>query len=190
MLSFLGVLEELRDLSLQEWNFRSILQDRLIFLLQQKKIYWKQRGTIRWVTSGDAGTKKFHAHATIRHKKKLITFLEDQTGSLQSNHSIKASMLWESYKGRLGQSEFQTMLLDLHSLLSTSEDLGCRETPFTHQEIDRVIASLPSDKSPGPDGFNSDLSRNVGLLLKRIFTCFVKLSFQGRFACKALMDLT
>jgi len=27
---------------------------------------------------------------------------------------------------------------------------------FSKQEIDQVVKSLPSDKAPGPDGFNSD----------------------------------
>jgi hypothetical protein len=31
--------------------------------------------------------------------------------------------------------------------------------PFTHEEIDKVVAHMPSDKSPGPDGFS-------GLFLK------------------------
>ena len=39
VLSFLGLLEEFRDLSLQEWNFRHILEQRLISLLKQQKIY-------------------------------------------------------------------------------------------------------------------------------------------------------
>jgi len=39
VLSFLGLLEEFRDLSLQEWNFRHILEQRLVSLLKQQKIY-------------------------------------------------------------------------------------------------------------------------------------------------------
>ena len=106
-----------------EWNFQHILEEKLISLLHQQKIYWKQRGTIRWVTTGDAGTKFFHAHATIKH----------------SDHSTKASLLWESFKERLGQSDFQDMQLDLDTLLQASTELGCLEEPFTTKEIDAVI---------------------------------------------------
>ena len=161
VLSFLGLLEEFRDLSLQEWNFRHILEQRLISLLKQQKIYWKQRGTIRWVTKGDAGTKFFHANATIRHRKNLITSLENSLGNLHSDHQTKANILWEAYKDRLGQSEFTSMLLDLGSLLRAHQDLSFLEEPFTHEEIDSVVASLPSDKSPGPDGFNTDFIKKM-----------------------------
>ena len=70
VLSLLTMIEEFRDLSIMEWNFKSLLEKKLLFLLKQQRIYWKQRGTIRWVTCGDARTNFFHANATIRHRKK------------------------------------------------------------------------------------------------------------------------
>ena len=70
-------MEEFWDLSITEWNFRALLEEKLLFLLRQQRVYWKQRGTICWVKDGDAGTKFFHANATIKHRKKLITTLED-----------------------------------------------------------------------------------------------------------------
>ena len=86
----------------------------------------------------------------------MITFLEDSLGNLQAAHQTKANILWEAYKDRLGQFEFASMLLDLDSLPRTHHDLSTLEEPFTHEEIDSVVASLPSDKSPRPDGFNTD----------------------------------
>ena len=35
-------------------------------------------------------------------------------------------------------------------------DLSSLELPFSKEEIDSVVHSLPTDKSPGPDGFNID----------------------------------
>jgi hypothetical protein len=59
MLSFLDMIEESRDLTLEEWNFRKIIQDHLGSLLEQQRIYWKQRDKIKWTTLGDENTKKF-----------------------------------------------------------------------------------------------------------------------------------
>lgn len=41
---FLEVLAEYRDLSLEEWNFKEILDRHLLKILEKQKIYWKQRG--------------------------------------------------------------------------------------------------------------------------------------------------
>ena len=90
----MGILEEFRDLTLIEWNFKQILEQKLISLLKLQKIYWKQRGAIKWVTCGDAGTKFFHAHAIIRHRKNIITSLEDSLGTPRTDHQDKALILW------------------------------------------------------------------------------------------------
>lgn len=66
-------------------------------------------------------------------------------------------------------------------------DVSWLEEPFSHDEIDQVVAQLPSDKSPGPEGFNTDLLRNVGQSSNMIFMSFVKPFIKGMFACKASM---
>jgi len=66
VLNLLETVELYRGLSLPEWNFKNLISGKLILLLKQQRTYWKQRGKIRWVKEGDAGTKKFHAHATIK----------------------------------------------------------------------------------------------------------------------------
>lgn len=101
VLVFLGVLEEYRDL----------------YVLKKQKIYWKQKGTTKWVKLGDEGTRFFHANATIRKRKNLITTLTDNNGVPQSNHHIKASIIWEAFKERLGPSDSPEMLFNLEQLL-------------------------------------------------------------------------
>jgi hypothetical protein len=49
-----------------------------------QKRYWKQREKITWIKEGDARTKIFHAHATLRHIRNTISFLcNDQGMALQ-----------------------------------------------------------------------------------------------------------
>jgi predicted lipid-binding transport protein (Tim44 family) len=50
------------------------------------------------VTRGDAGTKFFHANATIRYRQNLISTLEDNEGNIVHGHEEKAAALWEAYK--------------------------------------------------------------------------------------------
>ena len=75
ILFLLEIIEELTDLTMLEWNFKEALIGNLNHLLEQQRIYWKQRSKIRWVKDGDARTKLFHANATIKHRNNLIAQL-------------------------------------------------------------------------------------------------------------------
>lgn len=74
VLSLVEIMEECRDLSLAEWNFKNALMNKLLSLLKQHRLYWKQRGTIKWVKFGDEGNKFFHANATQAWKKPYQLF--------------------------------------------------------------------------------------------------------------------
>ena len=87
------LLEEHRDLSLEEWNFMNLLNDRLISLFLN---IMETKGHSKWVKFGDAGTKFFHANATLRHRRKLITSLKAADGTEVFNHESKANILWEA----------------------------------------------------------------------------------------------
>jgi hypothetical protein len=97
VLNFLDTIEEHRDLSLEEWNFRATVQDNLNGLLEQQRIYWKQRGRIKWATLGDENTKFFHANATVWHSKNYIRSLQYVDGVVRTQHDEKALLLWESF---------------------------------------------------------------------------------------------
>jgi hypothetical protein len=46
-------MEEFRVLSLEEWNFRKMVQDHLSNLLERQRVYWQLRERIKWATLGD-----------------------------------------------------------------------------------------------------------------------------------------
>jgi hypothetical protein len=49
------------------------------------------------------------------------------------------------------------MHFDLQALIHHVQYLNWLEEPFTMEEIDVVIANVPTNKSLGPNGFNSDI---------------------------------
>jgi len=162
-------VEEFRDLSVVEWNFKAILENKLQTLLQHQRLYWKQRGKIKWVTLGDAPTKFFHANATIKYRRNLITMLEDDAGSSMVDHQAKAELIWTAFKARLGVSSYTDMSIDLGFFFQNTVDTDTLTEPFSTEDIDAVVKSLPSDKAPGPDGFNTDFIKKCWPIVKHDF---------------------
>jgi hypothetical protein len=62
------------------------MQNKVVDLLHIQKINWKQRASIKWITSGDICSRFFHAHATIKHRKNTIVTLTDENGTIHSKH--------------------------------------------------------------------------------------------------------
>ena len=53
LIEFIDIIEEYRDLSIEELNFRDLMQTKVAELLHIQKIYWKQRTSIKWITDRD-----------------------------------------------------------------------------------------------------------------------------------------
>jgi hypothetical protein len=162
-------LEEQRTLSDLETAFRKLVKNHLASLLESKRIYWKQRNTVRWVKLGDENTQFFHTIATINHKKNFIVSLALPDGSSIIDHEQKAQHLWSSFKQRLGASEYSNMAFDLNSLL-VQHDMGHLDEDFSQLEIDMVIKSLPNSHAPGPDGLNGLFIKKCWNIIQNDFT--------------------
>lgn len=167
--AFLDAIENFRDLTSIELTLREDLKVLLTSLLKKQKLYWQQRGKIKWVTLGSENSKKIHACATVQHRNNKIAQLTSHTGEVLQNHSEKASLLLESFKERLGISEHTAIPSAYLRLISPNHNLLILEDPFTEEEIDAVVAELPSNKSPGPDGFNTDFIKKCWSIIKKDF---------------------
>jgi hypothetical protein len=152
VLALIDGLEEQRPVSLMEKNFREELRVHLLILMESKRVYWKQRSTIRWVKFGDENTTLFHSIATHMVRRNYITSLQAIDESLVTDHD-KAAFTWTSFKERLRQSKDTTMFFELNSLIQPT-DLSEVDQPFSLGEIESLINELPINKAPGPDGFN------------------------------------
>jgi hypothetical protein len=57
--------------------------------LEQQRIYWQQRGRIKWAKLGDENTRFFHANATIKSNKNTIRSIKDVNGTEKFRHDEK-----------------------------------------------------------------------------------------------------
>jgi hypothetical protein len=117
VIALLDGLEDARPLSTPEKNFRKIIRNHLAKLLEAKRTYWKQRATIKFVRFDNENTKVFHAMSTYTNGKNHVCQLFLDNGDCLTQHGEKAAALWESYKGRLGTSEFDHIYYDLNYLI-------------------------------------------------------------------------
>jgi hypothetical protein len=85
----LDKIEEQRNLSIPELNFRLIIKDQVKKLLRCKNDYWRQRCTIRWVQLGDEPTRFFHAAATESYRKMLYPYYRMRMGETSQPTQIR-----------------------------------------------------------------------------------------------------
>ena len=113
VLAVLDKLEDQRPLFTQESNFRKILKAHILKLLQFKKKYWRKRYTVRWTKFGDESTIFFHAAATEKYRHNTITSLQTLDDRTVTEHFEKATLLWQTYKQRMGLSMNPNMHYEL-----------------------------------------------------------------------------
>lgn len=79
----------------------------------------------------------------------------------------------------LGQIDGFHIPDDLLNLLNVHQGLHFLEEPFTKEEIDAIIKELPSNKSPRPDGFNTDFIEKCRPIIKKDFYDLCDQFFKG-----------
>jgi hypothetical protein len=85
--------------------------------------------------------------------------LKNEDGLELTNREDKAQIPWKAFKERMRFSDFTHVYFNLAELLQMTENLDDLVLPFSKEEIDRIIKDLPSGKSPGPYGFNTDFMK-------------------------------
>jgi exonuclease III len=180
--------EELRPLDITEWNFRNIVKARLQHLLLCKQDYWRKRCTARWAKLGDENTSFFHSMATIRYRRNSITSLTRADGSEAVEHHEKAGILWHTYRDRLGVSVQIDETFNFGQYLQPCPDMDVLSAPLTNEEIDDIVAHMPTDKAPGPDGFTGLFIKICWPIIKYDFYRLCHDFWEGRINLQSIND--
>uniref|UniRef100_A0A803QAH8 Reverse transcriptase domain-containing protein n=1 Tax=Cannabis sativa TaxID=3483 RepID=A0A803QAH8_CANSA len=127
--------------------------------LASEELYWKQRGRIDWLQSGDQNTKFFHAKASGRFSNNKIKFLTDEEGTVHTSKN-EISGLVAAYFENLFQAQTEDHWALQHVLNvipptvtdQHNEFLG-RE--FTAADVLEALKTMNGDGSPGIDGMSA-----------------------------------
>jgi hypothetical protein len=143
----------------------NLLKQRCLSLASLERTVARLRSRIHYLKEGDANTKFFHSHACYRKKKNFISKLEED-GRLATNHDDMQQILEEYFRNLLGADLQRPFTIDLSNCHRAAMDLTVLEQPFSEKEVRDIIASLPSDKAPGPDGFTGKFYKTCWDIIK------------------------
>lgn len=126
-------------------------------ILNQEELLWFQRSREDWIVSGDRNTKYYHAAATIRKARSVVTCLRLDTGE------------WIADKAQL-HDHVQQYYISLFSNTSSSQgntvtggvfpsllqaDWQAFDMPITKAEVRCALFDMAPYKALGPDGLHA-----------------------------------
>ena len=148
-------LSNQQSLTDTELENRKKAQSNLWTWVKRKELYWAQNSRFfSWLKEGDRNTKFFQAIASNKKRKNSIAGIEIDGEQIEDPSQIKneASRCFK----KIFKEEFRCRLVfkGLNFNHLTQEQASRLTFPFSHEEIDDIIATCSADKALGPDGFN------------------------------------
>lgn len=150
----LDVAQESRLLTDLERRLRAALKGKCLALASLERIRVRQRARIRNLKEGDAGTAYFYMKLRARRRKALIPRLE-HNGKVATTQTDMQQLACEYFETIMGQAEGDSKQFNLQSIQMAKGNLASFDESFTEEEVWAAIKNLPTEKSPGPDGYTS-----------------------------------
>ena len=100
-----------------------------------------------------------------------MSSITTEDGIILLDHDIKAAHIWTSFKSRIGvyENPNTTHLIGQYIQPVSHIDFPQLEIPFTTTEMDEIVKHMPTDRSPGPDGFNGAFLKKYWNIVKGQF---------------------
>lgn len=133
--------EEMRLLSVDEFQAHRDIQDCLAHAIKVRATYWKHRSKHRAIRESDANIAFHHAQATARIRHNTISLVQVDGADIV-NHEGKVMALTAYFKSIIGQPGTYA-LMDLSNLYDGSHIPGDSLTaPFTEEETKQALLSM------------------------------------------------
>ena len=119
-----------------------------------------------------------------KREKSQINRIRNEKGEVKTDTAeIQRSMrdyYKQLYASKMDNLEEMDKFLEKHNLLRLNqEEIENMNRPITSTEIETVVKNLPTNKSPGPDGFTSKFYQTFREDLKPILKLFQNIAEGG-----------
>lgn len=144
--------QERRTLTSEELEFKKFLKSKLVWLAVVQKSKAKQHSRLKWIRYGDTNSRQFHMFANVRRKQNFISSILSNNGIAVSQQD-KSNVAHQFFSESIGTPKHRNLSLNWEALGYEQLELDSLDSPFSEQEIAKIIKYMPPMKAPGPDGF-------------------------------------
>lgn len=153
--------------------------------------YLKQKSKLHWLEVGDQNNKAFHRAAALRIAKNTIREIICADGNVVTGEDIKieAERFFREFLQHI-PPDYEGIaveeLCDLLPFRCSEIDQQMLTRVVSEEEIKKVLFSMPSDKSPGPDGYTTDFYKETWDIIGQEFTTAIQSFFATGFLPKGV----
>ena len=142
--------------SIQNQQLESEAYSKWEFVAGLEEDFLKQRSKLHWLSVGDQNNKTYHRAIITREAINGIREVRCRDGTLVTEESEIKAEAEGFFQEFLQPDDFTGMtvenLQDLLPFRCVEQDQHVLVRPVTPEEVRQVLFSMPSNKSPGPDG--------------------------------------
>ncbi|XP_010495255.1 PREDICTED: uncharacterized protein LOC104772322 [Camelina sativa] len=125
-----------------------------------EECFLQQKTKLHWLKVGDQNNKAFHASAKLREMKNNIKEIQCDDGRVVDTHDhikVEAERYFNTFLTYSPADYVDWSLEELADVLDykcDEHDKNLLTREVSKEEIRRVLFAMPTNKYPGPDGFN------------------------------------
>lgn len=166
--------------------------DRWLHVANLEAGYLKQKAKLHWLEFGDKNNKTFHNAVRARQAQNTIREIRCQDERIvtsQEDIKVEAERFFSDFLNKNTDNYEGTTVEELQELVDfrcSVEDCSMLEAEVTEEEIRKVLFAMPSNKSPGPDGFPCEFFKIAWPVLAHDFTVAIQSVFRFGFLPKGV----
>ncbi len=165
-------------------NAKENLEKRLNDYYQEKEKGCQIRSKINWKNEGERSTSYFFNLEKNRQSNNVIKELKDKNGKICHKDDEILGIATDFYENlfsskNISQNDIDNYLdqVNFENTLSDDQKDFCDE-PITEKEVENVIKTLKTEKSPGSDGLTPEFYKTFWPLIKDLVMGMISETFQ------------